>query len=102
MELQKVYELMAREKECVLRQDNPDCNRDACGCQCCDLIADADEIIEAYNEVLKLIERQIERNKYPSELAMVMAWKRESDERQKVIDAAMEDYKKKGIIKEGD
>lgn len=59
MKTSKVLEIMINEQECVMRQDTPDCCRDECGCQCCDLLLDTDEVIEAYNEVIKLLKRQL-------------------------------------------
>ncbi len=55
MELNRAAELMKIEAECVKRQDTPLCNRDECGCQCCDLVQDADEILEAYGLAIEAI-----------------------------------------------
>ncbi len=49
LSIEKAMKLMKIEKECVLRQDTDKCNRDECGCQCCDLVQDPDEIVEAYD-----------------------------------------------------
>lgn len=54
----RAIEIMINEQECVMRQDTPDCCRDECGCQCCDLILDTDEVIAAYDHVIKLLRRQ--------------------------------------------
>lgn len=56
MKISDAKRIMQIEKECVLRQDTPKCNRDTCGCQCCDLIQDADEVVEAYELVVKALE----------------------------------------------
>jgi len=37
-----------------LRQDSPECNRDSCGCQYCDLVVETDEILEAYDFIIEL------------------------------------------------
>lgn len=50
--IEKAIDLMRVERECVLRQDTDLCNRDECGCQCCDLVQDADEIVEAYETAI--------------------------------------------------
>lgn len=54
MEIERAIELMKNEKACVLRQDSPECNRDSCGCQCCDLVVETDEILEAYDLIIEL------------------------------------------------
>ena len=41
---------MQIEKECVLRQDTPECDRD---CRTCDLCQDTQEIISAYDYVIR-------------------------------------------------
>ena len=48
MKPSEALKIMQIEKECVLRQDTNKCNRDTCGCQCCDLIQDADKVVTAY------------------------------------------------------
>lgn len=57
MEADKVAEIMSLEFQCVLRQKNGACNRDENGCQCCNLIQNADEVLEAYDEVIKVFRR---------------------------------------------
>ena len=52
MDINKAAEIMLIEKTCVLRQDTADCNRDECGCQCCDLILDTEDVLEAYDVAL--------------------------------------------------
>lgn len=47
--------IMQIEKTCVLRQDTPDCNRDECGCQNCDLIQKTVDIIEAYEMAIRAL-----------------------------------------------
>ena len=44
--------IMAIEKECVLRQDTDKCNRDSCGCHCCDLIQETKDVLEAYDKAI--------------------------------------------------
>ena len=44
--------IMAIEKECVLRQDTDKCNRESCGCQCCDLIQETKDVLEAYDKAI--------------------------------------------------
>lgn len=52
MDIEKAIELMKNEMTCVKRQDTPDCCRDECGCQGCDLVVETDEILEAYEKVI--------------------------------------------------
>lgn len=56
MKPSEAMKIMKIEKECVLRQDTPKCNRDTCGCQCCDLIQDADEVVEAYELAIQALD----------------------------------------------
>lgn len=49
MELNKALEILKIEQECVRRQDTELCNRDECGCQCCDLIQESADVLEAYD-----------------------------------------------------
>ena len=53
---ERAREIMQIERTCVLRQDTPECNRDECGCQNCDLIQDADEVVAAYDTAIKALE----------------------------------------------
>lgn len=52
MTKEQMIKVIKNEMECVKRQDTPMCNRDECGCQGCDLILDADEVIKAYELIL--------------------------------------------------
>ena len=52
MTRERAKEIMQIERACVLRQDTPECNRDECGCQACDLVQDAEEVIAAYDFVI--------------------------------------------------
>ena len=63
MTKERIIELLECELECVCRQDTPDCNRDECGCSCCDLIQDTDEIISMYQEAIFYIRHYIEIRK---------------------------------------
>lgn len=57
---ERAIEILNCEKECVLRQDTPKCNRDECGCQCCDLIQETADVIEAYNVAIKVLAKDEE------------------------------------------
>lgn len=52
MTKERAKEIMQIERACVLRQDTPECNRDECGCQVCDLVQDAEEVVAAYDLVI--------------------------------------------------
>ena len=58
MNREKLIQIIKNEKECVERQDTPFCNRDSCGCQCCDLILEAEDVTKAYDEILKMLEEK--------------------------------------------
>lgn len=53
MNSKRAKEIMLTEKECVSRQVVNPCNRD---CANCDLVLDADEILEAYDFAIKSID----------------------------------------------
>lgn len=55
MEIRKAIEILICERTCVKRQDTPDCNRDECGCQNCDLIQETEDVIEAYNMAIEAL-----------------------------------------------
>ena len=52
MEIEKAIKIMKIEQECVRRQDTDLCNRDECGCQCCDLIQKTEDVLEAYETAI--------------------------------------------------
>lgn len=54
MTIEEVKRILKNERECVTRQDTPMCNRDECGCQCCDLIQDTGKVLEAYDIAINL------------------------------------------------
>lgn len=56
-DLSSTIRILEIEKQCVLRQDTPECNRDECGCQCCDLIQNADEVISAYDTAINMLKQ---------------------------------------------
>ena len=56
MNYEKAKQIMKIERECVLRQDTPKCQRDECGCQGCDLIQDAIEVLSAYDYVIQMLD----------------------------------------------
>lgn len=58
MTIKRVIEVLEREAACVARQDTPKCNRDELGCQCCDLILEADEVLEAYRTAIKALKER--------------------------------------------
>lgn len=53
----RVYELMSIERECIFRQDTATCCRYDEGCSACDLVQKQDDLIAAYDYVLKLLEQ---------------------------------------------
>lgn len=57
MNINEAINVLKAEKECVLRQDTPKCNRDTCGCQCCDLVQDTETVLEAYDMAIEALER---------------------------------------------
>ena len=50
----RMLELLKIERECVTRGEN--CNRD---CANCDLVQDADELIEMYDKVIRFVANKI-------------------------------------------
>ena len=52
MEIEKAIKIMKIEQECVRRQETNLCNRDECGCQCCDLIQDTADVLAAYDTAI--------------------------------------------------
>lgn len=48
-------EVFKTERECILRNESDNCNRD---CASCDLVIDCNEILKAYDKVLDLLEKQ--------------------------------------------
>lgn len=48
-------EVFKIERECILRNESDNCNRD---CASCDLVIDCDEILKAYDKVLDLLKKQ--------------------------------------------
>ena len=48
----QAIEIMKIEKECVLRQDTPKCDRK---CQYCDLLVNTDDVVKAYETVIKAL-----------------------------------------------
>lgn len=52
---ERAVELLKIEKECILRQDTSMCNRDTCGCQCCDLVQDSEDILAAYDMAISAL-----------------------------------------------
>lgn len=56
MTFERVKQLLKCEKTCVLRQDTSDCCRDECGCQCCDLIQETADVLNAYDMAIDCVE----------------------------------------------
>ena len=56
MELYEVRNVMKNEKQCVQRASSNLCNRD---CLECDLVMNDTNLLEAYDEVLKVLNRAI-------------------------------------------
>jgi len=56
MTLDEVISLIETERECVLRQDTPKCQRyEHEGCLRCDLCKDTEDVIEAYNKTILIL-----------------------------------------------
>lgn len=51
-ELTQALIVLEKERECVLRQDSPDCDRD---CKKCDLLLPTETVVEAYDNAIKVI-----------------------------------------------
>lgn len=51
----KAVKVLKTEKECIMRNAAEDCNRN---CKKCDLALDYEEIINAYNEAIDVLERE--------------------------------------------
>ena len=56
MDLLTARKIMERERECVLRQDTPDCDRD---CRKCCLVLPTEDVIKAYDTVINLINKNV-------------------------------------------
>lgn len=57
MTLDEVISLIETERECVLRQDTPKCQRyEHEGCLRCDLCKDTEDVIEAYNKAILILQ----------------------------------------------
>lgn len=56
MNKERIIELLQNEAECVRRQDTPKCQRDENGCQCCDLLVETKEILEAYAGAVEILQ----------------------------------------------
>lgn len=50
--LNEILCVLERERECVLRQDTPECNRD---CKNCDLVLPKEKVVRAYDNVIGII-----------------------------------------------
>lgn len=57
---ERTAEILRIEKECVERQDTDRCNRDTNGCQCCDLIQETEDVLEAYNTAIAWADNYIQ------------------------------------------
>lgn len=55
MTIERCVELLKIEKECILRQDTPECCRESLSCAKCDLVQDADEISDMYDTSINII-----------------------------------------------
>ena len=52
MTLNEILVVLERERECVLRQDTLDCDRD---CKNCNLVLPAEKVIRAYDNAIGII-----------------------------------------------
>ena len=48
----RTLELMRIEKQCILRNENKDCDRK---CESCDLVQETSELLQAYDKVIEII-----------------------------------------------
>ena len=53
-DISKTIKMLEIEKQCVLRQDTPQCTRE---CSFCDLVQNADEVISAYDTAINLLKQ---------------------------------------------
>lgn len=58
-DLSSTIRILEIEKQCVLRQDTPECTRE---CSFCDLVQNADEVISAYDTAINIL-KQISEGK---------------------------------------
>lgn len=54
-ELENAVKILEYERECVLRQDTPECDRN---CKECDLVQDTEAVISAYDTALLLLKKK--------------------------------------------
>ena len=57
--LEQSIKVLENERECVLRQDTPKCNRDELGCHCCDLLLETEEVISGYDTAIKCLSESL-------------------------------------------
>lgn len=57
-DLTSTIRIMEIEKQCVLRQDTPQCTRE---CSFCDLVQNADEVISAYDTAINILKQLLEK-----------------------------------------
>ena len=56
MTIPEIIGVIKFEKACVLRQDTPQCNRE---CKKCDLLLPTEDVLQAYDEVIRFLELRI-------------------------------------------
>lgn len=76
MTADEAIKVMQVERECVMRNDSHQCNRD---CAVCDLVLPTEYVLDAYDEVLKMF------NKYHKHKKEAKRFKRKYLELRKVI-----------------
>ena len=66
MTRQRAIDILSNELKCIERNDGVNCDRK---CESCDLVMDADEIKDAYNFAIKILEQEDEPIKNFGQLA---------------------------------
>lgn len=57
-DISRTVKMLEIEKQCVLRQDTPQCTRE---CSFCDLVQNADEVISAYDTAINILKQLLEK-----------------------------------------
>ena len=58
---QKILDLLEIERECILRNNGQNCDRD---CERCDLVQDPADLIEMYNAVIADYKRKVRNDRF--------------------------------------
>ena len=57
-DISRTVKMLEIEKQCVLRQDTPQCTRE---CSFCDLVQNADEVVSAYDTAINILKQLLEK-----------------------------------------